>query len=113
MLPTDTEVAQVSACPETRNAAELFVKDAATFRPLLARRLQTFLVCEQFTGNASSLLLKTNTIIDCCRKVSGDEPVIQIMYFSHILALLGLAWLGFHHPHPLHLHVCVVSIIRF
>ena len=73
LLPSDTEIRKLQACHETQNKAELFIKELIPFYPLLARRLETFIICQQFESEAKSLLEKMNKIIFICIKVSYYE----------------------------------------
>ena len=70
LLPSDTEVKKLRSCSETRNVAELFLKDIIPYYPMIARRLQTFIICEQFASESKSLLEKMMRITDMCLKVS-------------------------------------------
>ena len=70
LLPTENEIKKLSICIQTKNPAELFLKMLIPHCPTITRRLETFIICEQFEEHIIGAQEKAGLVIGTATDVS-------------------------------------------
>ena len=70
ILPTENEIKKLSICIQTKNPAELFLKMLIPHCPTITRRLETFIICEQFEEHIIGAQEKAGLVIGTATDVS-------------------------------------------